>query len=257
MRLKGKVALITGGASGLGLATGVRFAGEGASVCIMDVSETGREQALAAVQGAGGNAVFVQGDVPRGDDARRAVTRTVEAFGRLDILFNNAGASETDAAATIETLAEEEWDRMFSVNAKGVFLCSKHAIPQMKKSGGGAIVNNSSVAGFVAMMPHAYGAAKASVLQLTRTMAVQLARHRIRVNAVAPGFIDTPLIRGVYRGAPLAEQESRLAGLARRLPMRAIGEPEDIANAVLYLASDESKYVTGQTLVVDGGYTIV
>ena len=257
MRLKGKVALITGGASGLGLATGALMAREGAGVCIMDISEDGKDRALAAVQRAGGKAVFVKGDVSKSEDARRAVARTVEAFGRLDILFNNAGVSEAQWAPGIENLPEDDWDRVVDINMKGVYLCSKYAIPEIRKGGGGAIINNSSVAGFVAMPPHAYGAAKAGVLQLTRTLAVQLARERIRVNAVAPCFIDTPLLRGVYRGADLAEQERRLADLAKRVPMRHVGEPDDVAYAVLYLASDESKYITGQTLVIDGGYTSV
>ena len=255
MRLKDKVALITGGGSGLGRATSLLFAQEGAKVAVADINAVGGAQTAADIGEMGGDAVFVEANVATAAGAEAAVRGAVERFGALHILFNNAGIAGTRTMASIEEVTEEDWDRVLGVNLKGVFLCAKYAVPEMKKAGGGAIVNTASIAGIIGLHAHAYGASKGGVVILTKTMALELAKKGIRVNAVAPGFIDTPLTRGSYRGLDDQQHAANVARLADEAPMGRIGQPEDIAQAVLYLASDDASFVTGHTLVVDGGFT--
>lgn len=247
--LRGKVALITGGASGIGMATAILFAGEGAAVAVVDRNEADGRSVAKRIRHNRGRAIFVRADVTQASDCEEAVRQTIRAFGRLDILFNNAGIIRR---ASILDTTEEEWNRVLAVNLTSIFLMSKVAIPVMAKAGGGVIVNTASGWGLVGGKNAAsYCASKAAVVNLTRAMSLDHADQNIRVNCVCPGDTDTPMLREEAR--QLGEDvRTFLAGSARR-PLGRIGRPEEIAQAVLFLASDASSYVTGTTLVVDGG----
>jgi NAD(P)-dependent dehydrogenase (short-subunit alcohol dehydrogenase family) len=247
MRLEGKVALITGGASGMGQSEAVIFAREGAKVVVADVLDV--EGRLVA-DGLGGAGRFVHLDVTSEPGWLEAIGAALSQFGKLDILVNNAGISGTFDPDTLSTSA---WDRLMEVNAKGVFLGMKHAIPVMEKAGGGAIVNISSVSGFVGQkgIHMAYNASKGAVRLMTKSAAVQYARSGIRVNSVHPGVM--PAMRSSKATADPAFREKMLAGV----PMRRPGRVEEVAYAVLFLASDEASYITGTELVVDGGWLAV
>ena len=247
MRLGGKVALISGGASGMGQSEAIIFAKEGAKVVVADVLEAeGRQVA----DGLGGAGRFVRLDVTSEAAWQEAMAATLSHFGKLDVLVNNAGISGTFDPDTLSTSA---WDRLMDVNAKGVFLGMKHAIPLMKKAGSGAIVNISSVSGFVGQngIHMAYNASKGAVRLMTKSAAVQYARSGIRVNSVHPGVL--PAMRSSKATADPAFREKMLAGV----PMRREGRVEEVAYAVLFLASDEASYITGTELVVDGGWLAV
>ncbi len=249
MRLAGKVALITGGARGLGAEEGRLFAREGAKVVLGDVLEDLVRQVEAEINEAGGEALFLSMDVTREADWVRVVQSTVEHFGRLDILVNNAGITRDGKSAEETTV--EWWDRMMDVNAKGVFLGIKHAVPEMRKAGGGSIVNISSIMGLVGSYGNtSYDASKGAVRLLTKSTAIRYGPEGIRINSVHPGFTDTP---GTAHG--FGTDQERRAALVRATPLGRIGKPEDIANGVLFLASDESGFMTGSELVIDGGYT--
>lgn len=247
--LEGKVAIITGAASGIGRATAILFAREGAAVAIADLNDvTGREVAL-EIQAAGGRAFFECADVSAAADCRRIVERTRAEFGALHVLFNNAGIIRR--ASVLET-SESDWDRVMAVNVKSIFLVSKAAIPLMLESGGGSIVNTASGWGIRAGERAAvYCASKGAVVLLTKAMALDHGPQKIRVNCVCPGDTDTAMLRSEAQqlGAP---EKLFLAEAARR-PLGRVGKPEEIAEAVLYLASDASAFVTGTALVVDGG----
>ena len=248
MRLQDKVALISGGARGMGAVEAHMFAREGARVVIGDVLEEEGHHTEAAVNEAGGECVFVRLDVTSEDDWADAVAAAVSRFGKLDVLVNNAGISITGG---IEDLTTEDWDRTFDINTKGVFLGTKAAIPEMRKAGGGSIVNISSGAGIAPAQgtSGAYAASKGAVRIFTKSVAVQYARENIRCNSVHPGPIETPMLRSA-RGAG-----ADLTDTIERVPLGRIGTPEEIAYGVLYLASDESSFVTGSELVIDGGRT--
>ncbi len=246
MRLEGKVALITGAGSGIGRAMALLFAAEGAKVAVMDWNRESGEETVRMVQEQGGEALAVHGDVSQEADVEAAVSRTIEAFGRLDVLVNDA-AIEFASRATETRL--EDWDRVHAINLRGVFLCCKRAIAHMEGQGGGVIVNIASVNGLVGVPVHAaYNAAKAGVIGLTRQLAVDYGPANIRVNCVCPTTTDTPMVRGFLTEALRAE-------LAKQHPLRRIAQPEDIAYAALYLASDEASCVTGIALPVDAGAT--
>ena len=248
MRLENKVALISGGARGMGAVEAQLFAAEGAKVVIGDVLEEEGRQTEAAVNEAGGDCVFVRLDVTSEVDWSAAVATAVARLGKLDILVNNAGISSTGG---IEDLTVEEWDRTLDINTKGVFLGTKAAIPEMRKAGGGSIVNISSGAG-IAPAPGtsgAYAASKGAVRIFSKSTAVQYARENIRCNSVHPGPIETPMLRSARGSAP------QLKDTIGRVPLGRIGRPEEIAYGVLYLASDEASFVTGSELVIDGGRT--
>jgi NAD(P)-dependent dehydrogenase (short-subunit alcohol dehydrogenase family) len=249
-QLDGKVAVVTGGASGIGERTAKVFVDQGARVVIADMQEArGREVARAL----GPAARFERAEVSREADVRRAIERAVEEFGRLDVLFNNAGFG--GALGPIEDTAVEEWDLTFQVLVRGVFLGIKHAAPVMKRQGSGSIVSTASVAGLRAgYSPHAYAAAKAAVIQLTSSVALELAEHGVRVNCICPGMIATPLAaNAVGRDASLVERARE--GMVGAQPIPRAGDPDDIAQAALWLAGPASTFVTGQALVVDGGLT--
>ncbi|HUX77123.1 MAG TPA: SDR family NAD(P)-dependent oxidoreductase [Anaerolineae bacterium] len=248
-RLTGKRALITGAASGIGRATALLFAREGAAVAVVDVDEAGGQAVAQAIQDEGGRAVFVCCDVTQAEDCRRAVQRTVDEFGGLDILFNNAGIIRR---ATVIGTTEEEWDRVMAVNVKSIFLLSKCAIPVMAQAGGGAIVNTSSGWGLVGgRNAVSYCASKGAVVNMTRAMALDHGAQNIRVNCICPGDTDTPMLRNEAR--QLGQSDEVFLAEAADRPLQRIGRPEDVAQAVLYLVSDDASFVTGTALVVDGG----
>jgi NAD(P)-dependent dehydrogenase (short-subunit alcohol dehydrogenase family) len=245
---EGKVVLVTGAAGGIGRATAVAFGRRGSRVVIADVADLAAT--AAEVRGAGAEVLAVTCDVSRDDDVRALVARAVERFGRLDCAYNNAGI-EGEPAATHEC-SEENWDRTLAVNLKGVWLCLRHEIPQMLKQGGGTIVNCASVAGLVGIagLP-AYEASKHGVVGLTRTAALETVKQNIRINAVCPGAILTPMLERFMASSP----EARATVVASE-PIGRIGKPEEIAECVLWLCSDASSFVTGQALAADGGWTV-
>jgi NAD(P)-dependent dehydrogenase (short-subunit alcohol dehydrogenase family) len=250
MRLADKVALITGGGAGLGAESALLFAVEGARVVVVDVDEKGGAETVRRIQSAGGQALFVRADVSRDVDCARMVAEAERAFGRLDVLFNNAGImdpGDDDAVTTSEVV----WERTLAVNLKGVFLGCKHGIPALRRAGGGSVINVASfVAHLGAATPQlAYTASKGGVLALTRELAVIHARQGIRVNALSPGPLRTELLMKFLDTE--AKKQRRLV----HIPMGRFGEAREIARTALFLASDDSSYMTGASLLVDGGIT--
>ena len=247
MRLEGKVALISGGARGMGAVEAKMFATEGAKVVIGDLLEADGKGVEAEINESGGECIFIKLDVTLAADWEAAVGLAVGSFGGLHILVNNAGISNR---ATLEDTSDEAWDRMLDINAKGVFLGTRHAIPAMRNAGGGSIINISSIYGLIGSRTSAaYHASKGAVRLLTKATAIQHASENIRCNSVHPGFVQTPMTE-----ASFSDEEHR-ERLIANTPIGRLGVPEDIAKGVLYLASDESSYVTGAELVIDGGFT--
>ena len=247
--LAGKVALITGAGSGIGRATAQLFAREGAKVMVCDLSREGGEATVAAIHAAGGEAVFVQANVALAADCQRSIQHTLARFGRLDVLFNNAGI--TRRANVVDT-SEADWDAVMAVNVKAIFLMSKYAVPVMAEQGGGSIINAGSGWGLVGGKDAvSYCAAKGAVVNMTRAMAVDHGPQKIRVNSVCPGDTDTAMLRNEAAQLGLAETALVEAGNAR--PLMRVGQAEEIAQVVLFLASDRSSFVTGSAYVVDGG----
>lgn len=254
MRLEGKVALITGAAAGIkdglmgfGGAAAHAFVREGAKVVISDILDELGERSAAELSATGGDARYVHLDVTQESDWASAVRVVTDVYGKLDILVNNAG---TSARATLEECSAETWDAQMAVHAKGAFLGTKAVIPEMRKVGGGSIINISSIYGLIGSPTStAYHAAKGAVRLFTKSAAVQYAKERIRVNSIHPGYADTPLTSQTFSDPELKRW------LLERIPMGRLGNAEDIANGILYLASDESSFVTGTELVIDGGTT--
>jgi NAD(P)-dependent dehydrogenase (short-subunit alcohol dehydrogenase family) len=249
-QLNGKVALITGGASGIGRATALTFAREGAKLIIADMNEDGGQQTVHMIAEQGGEATFVQVDVSRATEVEAMISKTVQTYGRLDCAHNNAGIGSRPRVLLHE-LSEESWERVISINLKGVWLCMKYEIIQMCTQGGGAIVNTASIMGLVGSWSRSgvYNASKHGVVGLTRTAALEYAKSGIRVNAVCPGYIRTPLIEEALTSNPEME-----AQIVARHPVGRMGRPEEIAEAVMWLCSDAASFVTGHTMTVDGGY---
>ncbi len=248
MRLEHKVAIITGSASGMGQVAAEIFAREGARVVVTDISADTGESTARRIRSSGGQAIFVQANVAREAEVKHLIDATLETFGQIDILYNNAGIMPDDDGSVVD-LAETTWDRIMDVNLKSTFLCSKYAIPHMVRRQSGSIVN---IASFVAFMgctvpQDAYTASKGGLLALTKSLAIQYGRYGIRCNAICPGPIETPLLRTLW-----VSEEARNLRL-NRIPLGRFGSPEDIVYLALYLASDESSWTTGAWLTVDGG----
>ena len=248
-KLQNKTAIITGAASGIGRATALLLAREGAAVTVVDINEAGGQAVADAIAEEGGRAIFVRADVTRAEDCQRVVQETVDAFGGVDILYNNAGVIRR--ADVVET-TEEEWDWVMAVNVKSIFLMCKYVVPVMAAAGGGSIINTGSGWGLKGG-PRAisYCASKGAVVNMTRALAIDHGPQNIRVNSVCPGDIDTPMLRNEAR--QLGQAETDFLAEAADRPLRRFGSPDEVAQAVLYLASDASSYVTGTALVVDGG----
>ena len=247
---KGKVAFVTGAGSGIGRATALAFVREGASVTVADISEEGSRETARLIEEQGGHALAVKCDVTRAEDVKAALDKTVEAFGRLDFAFNNAGVEQRNAG--VAEFEEEEWDRILDTNLRGVFLCMKYEIPLMLKQGGGAIVNTSSGARVIGIKGGgAYAASKHGVIGLTKSAALDYAAQNIRINAVAPGYIATPMMDRFTGGAAEGWEQ-----ITSEEPIGRVGRPEEIADAVIWLCSDASSFVVGHALVVDGGQTV-
>lgn len=245
MRLKGKSAIVTGGASGIGEYTVRDLVSEGANVLIADINDELGQQLAADLNSLTSKVIYKRVDVTNEEQIKEMVDTAVGEFGQLDIIFSNAGIGSMSPSTE---LAYEDWSRVISINLDGVFLCAKHAIKAMQKSGGGSVINCASILGHVGQAATAaYTAAKGGVVNLTRALAVEYAKENIRVNAVCPGYIDTPLLSQL--------DDATRNHLISLHPMGRLGKPEEIAKAVTFLASDDASFVTGASLLVDGGYT--
>lgn len=249
MRLQNKTALITGGSGGIGRAIALRFASEGAKVAVSDVDGRGLQETAARIRELGGEALPLQADVRNAEEVEQAVASIVEAWGKIDIAVNNAGVNRTTPFLDI---TEDEWDWHMDINLKGTFLVSQRVARRMAKQGtGGSIIQMSSVNGLAAEADQAhYNASKGGINLLTMSMALELAPYGIRVNALCPGLIETQLTK------PLIDNPPAIAEYLKTIPMKRVGQPEDIASAALYLASDDSRYMTGHRMVIDGGQLI-
>jgi len=246
-RFEGRVALVTGGGSGIGRATSLAFANEGAKVVVDDINVQGGEETLRLIKSAGGDAIFVKADVSKAAEVEAMVHRAIEIYGRIDCAFNNAGVGEP--LKRLSKTSEDNWDRVMATNLKGVYLCMKYEIPHMYKQGKGAIVNTASLAGLKGLSGQAaYAASKHGVVGLTKSAALEYAGASIRINAVCPGVIDTPLIAPNMRDRPQVQK-----AYVDMEPIGRLGKPEEIAAAVLWLCSDEASFVIGSCFSVDGG----
>ncbi|WP_375102519.1 SDR family NAD(P)-dependent oxidoreductase [Paenibacillus sp. RS8] len=249
MRLKDKIVIITGAGSGIGKSTAVLFASEGATVVIADVQEDSGKAAVAEIKASGGNALFIPCDVTDASSTTGMADRVFQAFGQIDVLFNNAGIS---GVGTVHEVAEEVWERVMRVNVTGVFLTCKAVLPYMMKSKKGSIINMSSGIAEIGVAERAsYSASKGAVLSLTKAMQVDYAPYGIRINALLPGTIMTPFVEGYLKAS--LDPEASVAAIKRRQLSGELGKPEDVARAALFLASDESEFVMGSPLYVDGG----
>ena len=247
--LKDKVVIVTGGSQGIGRASALIFAREGAKVVVADVQAEGGEETVRMVKEAGGEAVFVQTDVSKEDQVKAMVAMTIEVYGKLDCAFNNAGVESENALTPLIDCPVADFDRLISINLRGVFICLKYEIPEMLEAGGGAIVNTSSVAGLVGFQLSApYVASKHGVVGLTKAAALDYATSNIRVNALCPGVTNTPMVDDLIGGNP--EMEALIVGVH---PMGRIASPEEMAQTAVWLCSDEASFVTGVALAVDGG----
>jgi len=251
MRLKNKVAIITGAGSGQGRAAALIFSREGAKIAVSDWKPELGDETVTLVKKAGGEAIFIRTDVSESADVQNLVRTTVGTYGRIDILYNNAGVGFSSPLSMSDVIntPEADWDRVIAINLRSMYLTAKYGIPEMIKSGGGSIINTASIAALIGSeAAHAYTAAKGGMVALSRALAVEFGPKNIRVNCICPGAIDTPMI------APVIDPLKKSGQPFMTSPIRRLGRPEDIANCALYLASDESSFMTGATLVVDGGY---
>jgi NAD(P)-dependent dehydrogenase (short-subunit alcohol dehydrogenase family) len=250
MRLQGKVALITGSASGIGKSSALLFAQEGAQMIVNDLDEAKGQETVQEIEAAGGSAIFIQADVTNADSVKAMVDRVIEQFGRIDVLFNNAGISGVGA---LHELEPEQWDRIMSINVKGVFLPSKYVVPHMMEQKSGSIINMSSCIAEIGLARRAsYAATKGAVLALTKSMQVDYAAYNIRVNALLPGTILTPFVEN-YLKTSYDDPEAAIASLKTRQLSGDLGRPDDVAKAAVFLASDDSKFMMGSPLYIDGG----
>jgi len=253
MRAKDKVVIVTGGTSGIGCAAAILFAQEGAKVAIVGRRESKGEEAVKKILRSG-EGIFVRADVSKEDEVQAMVSRVLRAYGRVDILFNNAGINPDSARKPVTELLESDWNQVMGVNVKGIFLTSKYVIPEMIRNGGGTIVNTSSIVGSIAQRNRAvYAASKGAVVQLTKAMALDYAPFHVRVNCICPAVVETEMAVPFLESA--RKDQKIWDCIICRHPIGRIGTPEEVAQAVLFLASDESSWITGTVLMVDGGYT--
>ncbi len=255
MRFQGRVVIVTGSSSGFGRATAVRFGREGADVVVADLDESGGRETVALVQETGRAAELVVADVSTGDGARSVLERTLARFGTVDVLVNNAGIAPPERSNSWDA-PEDSWDRVLRINLKSVYVCSRAVIPVLLAKGGGAIVNVASIAATRAVSGASYAAAKGGILGYTLQVAAELAARNVRVNCVSPGYMRTPMTTGERLGLDAPAQEALLEAFGRLVPMQRTGTVDDIAAAIAYLASDDAGYVTGQEIVVDGGFLV-
>jgi NAD(P)-dependent dehydrogenase (short-subunit alcohol dehydrogenase family) len=249
-----RVAIVTGGAHGIGEAAVLAFARDGYDVALVDVDAVTAAGVVERSERLPGRVVSLEADVSKSDDVQDAVRRTVAAFGGIDVLFNNAGIQPHESYRTAEELDEAMWDRVMDVNVKGCFLMCKHALPEIRRRGGGVIVNNASVQGLQSQrLVPAYAASKGAVLSLTRNLALDYAPHQIRVVAICPGSVDTPMLRATAVLSSPDDPARALDGWGRKHPLGRIGTPEEIAEVVVFLASDKASFITGEYVCVDGG----
>ena len=249
MRLKDKVAIITGAGLGMGREASILFAKEGASVGVFDMNADAGKETVKLIERAGGKAVFIQGDVSKEADVKRAIDETAKVFGKVNVLYANAGVLWKDRDKSVIETTEENWDTVQAINLKGAFFLTKHGIPALRNAGGGSIIlvgSISALAGFT-LAQDSYTCAKGALISLCKSLAIQFAPEQVRCNIIHPGFIDTPL------QAPYLNDQKRVA-IANEIPMRRLGSARDIANAALFLASDESGWMTGAEMIVDGGF---
>lgn len=253
-RFEGKVALVTGGGGAIGSATARRFAQEGADVVVVDLMEERARAVAEEIRASGKRALAVQADVSVADEVKRMIEATQDAFGRLDVMFNNAGIG--GASKTVAEMAVEDWDRVIAINLNGIFLCCKYGIPALIEAGGGAIVNMGSSTGGWDVLPESahYMASKEGVHALTKNLALELGGYGIRVNAVCPGIIETRL--SFEQSTETNEAEDFFQRFRQRIPLRRVGQPEDVAATVAFLASEDARHVTGSLLLIDGGQTL-
>lgn len=252
-RLGGKVALISGAGSGIGRAAAHLFAAEGAAVAVLDLRAEAADETVAKIVADGGRAVALVANVASAPEVEAAMTTVVSTLGRLDVVYNNAGV---DSKGSVADATEDDWDRALAVNAKGTFLVSRAAVPHLIAAGGGSIINQGSVAALVGVPNFAaYCAAKGAVVALTRSMAVDLAQHQIRVNAICPGTVFTPLMEPMLRARGDGDLQAGLAKTLLKYPIGRLGTPEDIARVALFLACDDAAFLTGSTVTADGGMT--
>lgn len=248
-RLAGKVALVTGGGTGIGKAIAVAFAREGAKVAVAGRRKEKLQETVEEIEKAGGDGLAIAGDVSKARDAERAVHEAARNFGKLNVLVNNAGVLHV---ATIEGTSEEEWDRLMAINLKGPFLMCRAALPEFRKAGGGAIVNVGSVLGLVGMKDRAaYCASKGGVTLLTKAMALDHAHEQVRVNCICPSIVETELVKGLFAGSD--EGKATRAARVRQIPIGRMGRPEDVAEMAVFLASEEASWLTGAAIPLDGG----
>jgi NAD(P)-dependent dehydrogenase (short-subunit alcohol dehydrogenase family) len=254
-RVKGKTAIVTGGGSGIGEATVKLLAAEGAEVIIADIDDTGGKRVAGEVEAAGGKAGFFHMDVSREPEVQAVFTDIFKKYGKLNILVNCAAIVGTDAPP--HEITSEQWDAVMNVNLKGPFFCTKYAVPYLKQSGGGSVVNVSSIMGMLAGETMVYNTSKSGIRHMTKNDAYIYAKEKIRFNSVHPGYIITPLFKGLVTQKGHGSVEEAIAHESARIPIGRMGLPEDIAAGILYLASDESAYVTGSELIIDGGCMII